>query len=106
MYERSAIVLERYYTNVLKFDEKPNLKTNYKNFKDLVEEIEKYQTALEKEETVIEEFDSIANGIRSIQQEQKKLYKLNIRLEEERNQLFESLDENPALLEKKIQKLQ
>ena len=106
MYERSAIVLERYYTNVLKFDEKPNLKMNYKNFKDLVEEIQKYQTTLEKEETVIYEFDTIANGIRAIQQEQKKIYKLNIRLEEERNQLFENLDENPALLEKKLQKVQ
>ena len=106
MYERSAIVLERYYTNVLKLDEKPNLKTNYKNFKDLVEEIQKYQITLEKEETVIYEFDTIANGIRSIQQEQKKIYKLNIRLEEERNQLFENLDENPALLERKLQKVQ
>ena len=106
MYERSAIVLERYYTNVLKFDEKPNLKMNYKNFKDLVEEIQKYQTTLEKEETVIYEFDTIANGIRAIQQEQKKIYKLNIRLEEERNQLFENLDENPALLERKLQKVQ
>ena len=66
MYERSAIVLERYYSNILKFDEKPNLKNIYKNFKELVEELQKYQLILEEEEVVINEFDKIANEIRKL----------------------------------------
>ena len=31
MYERSAIVLERYFEKLFKYDEKSNIKRNYKN---------------------------------------------------------------------------
>ena len=41
MYERSAIVLERYMEKVFGFDKDNNLKTNYKNFEELLEEVEK-----------------------------------------------------------------
>ncbi|CDB32617.1 unknown [Clostridium sp. CAG:575] len=106
MYERSAVVLEKYFSNIFGFGDKINLKTNYKNFKDLIEEFQKYQVISEKEEKIINEFDDSANQIRKIQQEQKRLYKSNIKFEEERNQLFDNLDESPDIIEKKLQKIE
>lgn len=105
MYERSAIVLEKYFNKVFGFNESNNLKKLYNNYKKIIEETCKYQEIIEEEEKVIEQFDQIANEIRSIQQEQKKLYKSNIKLEEDRNKLFDDLDEEPALLEKKLEKI-
>ena len=39
MYERSAIILEKYYNNLFGFDQKENLKTIYKDFKYTTEEM-------------------------------------------------------------------
>ncbi len=105
MYERSAIVLEKYFNKIFGFNEKNNLKNLYNSYKNLIEETCKYQEIIEEEEKQIEQFDQIANEIRNIQQEQKKLYKSNIKLEEDRNKLFDDLDEDPALLEKKLEKI-
>lgn len=105
MYERSAIVLEKYFNKIFGFNEKNNLKNLYNSYKNIIEEICKYQEIIEEEEKQIEQFDQIANEIRNIQQEQKKLYKSNIKLEEDRNKLFDDLDEDPALLEKKLEKI-
>lgn len=106
MYERSAIVLEKYFNNICGFDKKINLKTIYKNYKEIVEEIKSYQAVLETEDEIINEFDEAANDIRKIQQEQKKIYKTNAKYEEERNQLFDSLDEDPSIIEKKLTKVE
>lgn len=70
----------------------------------MIEEFQKYQVISEKEEKIINEFDDSANQIRKIQQEQKRLYKSNIKFEEERNQLFDNLDESPDIIEKKCKK--
>lgn len=105
MYERSAIVLEKYFNKIFGFNEKSNLKNLYNSYKNIIEETCKYQEIIEEEEKQIEQFDQIANEIRNIQQEQKKLYKSNIKLEEDRNRLFDDLDEDPALLEKKLEKI-
>lgn len=105
MYERSAIVLEKYFNKIFGFNEKNNLKNLYNSYKNIIEETCKYQEIIEEEEKQIEQFDQIANEIRNIQQEQKKLYKSNIKLEEDRNKLFDDLDEAPALLEKKLEKI-
>ena len=67
MYERSAIVLEKNFNTILGFDQKINLKTIYKDFKELTEEIENYQQILEEEDKIINEFDKVANEIRKIQ---------------------------------------
>lgn len=106
MYERSAIVLEKNFNTILGFDKKPNLKTIYKDYKEITEEIQKYQTILGEEDNIINEFDSVANQIRTIQQEQKKISKANTKYEEERNQLFNDLDENPEIIEKKLIKIE
>lgn len=106
MYERSASVLERYFNGIFGFDKKINLKTIYKDYKEIIEEIQKYQSILEEEDKVINEFDEVANEIRKIQKEQKNIYKSNIDFEEERNQLFDSLDETPDIIEKKLKKIE
>ena len=106
MYERSAIVLERYFNNLFGFYQKINLRTIYKDYKELVEQMQRYSEALAKEDKVIKEFDEIANGIRKIQEEQKKAYKVNIKSEEERTTLFDDLYDNTALLEKKLDRIE
>lgn len=106
MYERSAIVLEKNFNTILGFDKKPNLKTIYKDYKEITEEIQKYQSILEEEDKVINEFDETANEIRKIQQEQKRLYKSNIKLEEDRNQQFDNLEDEPEVIEKKLLKIE
>lgn len=106
MYERSAIILEKYYNNMFGFDKKENLKTIYKDFKYTIEEIQKYQDIVKEEDNIINEFDITANEIRQIQQEQKKIYKSNIKLEEDRNQLFDILDEDPYAIEKKLLRIE
>ena len=106
MYERSASVLERYFNGIFGFDKKTNLKTIYKDYKELIEEIQTYQSILKEEDKVITEFDEVANDIRKIQKEQKNIYKSNINYEEERNQLFDSLDETPEIIEKKLKKIE
>lgn len=106
MYERSAIVLERYFNYLFGLQKEINLKTNYQNYISLVEEVQKYQTTLEEEEQVIKSFDEVATKIQEIQKKQEKLSGMNIKLEEERNRLFSSLDESPSLIEKKLEKIE
>ena len=106
MYERSAIILEKYYNNLFGFDKKENLKTIYKDFKYTTEEMKKYQEILKEEDQTINEFDRIANEIRNLQQEQKRIYKANIKYEEERNQLFDNFEEEPISIEKKLIKIE
>lgn len=106
MYERNAIVLERYFEKKFGFDKPNNLKINYTNFGDLVEELEKYQITVIEEEKVIQEFEEIAKKIQIIQKAQEKLCATNEKLEEERNRLFNVLDENPSNLENKLEKIE
>lgn len=106
MYERSASVLERYFNNILGLDQKINLQTVFEDYKELIEKTKKYQEIIENEDKIIEEFDKAASEIGNIQQEQKKIYKSNIKLEEDRSQLFDSLDEEPANIEKKLKKVE
>ena len=104
MYERNAIVLERYFEKKFGFDKTNNIKLNYTNFSDLLEELEKYQIAVLEEEKIIQTFDEIAQKIQIIQKKQEKLCATNEKLEEERNRLFNLLDENPSTIENKLEK--
>ena len=81
MYERSAIVLERYIEKILKFDNQYNLRSNYNNFKDLMEELENYQIISTKEGKIIQEFDEAVKKIEEIQKAQEKIYNSNIKLD-------------------------
>ena len=106
MYERNAIVLERYFEKKFGFDKSNNIKLNYTNFSDLLEELEKYQIAVLEEEKIIQTFDEIAQKIQIIQKTQEKLCATNEKLEEERNRLFNLLDENPSTIENKLEKIE
>lgn len=106
MYERSAIVLEKYFDNLFGFNKKENLKTNYQNYKDIMEEMQHYQAVAQEEEKVIQEFDEVAKEIQSIQKTQETLSKSNQKIEAERNELFNDLGEEPVSIEKKLQKIE
>lgn len=106
MYERSAIVLERYIENILKLENKYNMKTNYKNYENFIQEIEEYQEITANESKVIEEFDNIAKEIENIQKNQEKLYQTNKKYEEERNKLFGDLGEESKTLNSKFEKIE
>lgn len=106
MYERSATVLEKNFNEIFGFNKRINLKTIFKDYKEIIEELEKYQSILEEEEKVINGFDAIANEIRKIQNDQKDIYESNIKLEEEKMALFENLEEEPETIEKKLKKIE
>lgn len=106
MYERSAIVLERCFERLFKFNQENNLKENYESFCDLVEQIKEYQKTSVEEENVIEKFDDIASKIETIQRNQTKLNESNLELEQERNRLFNDLGENPNALDSKLRTIE
>ena len=106
MYERSAIVLERYIEKLFQFDKPNNLMINYKNFKELLDEVEQYQGLAEKEGKIIKEFDDTVKEIESIQAKQAKICEENQRLEKNRNQLFMDLGEDSEILDNKFKKIE
>jgi len=106
MYERSAIVLERYIEKILDFNKTYNLKKNNQNYNDLIEEIERYQMMTNQELKIMQEFDDTAKRIESLQKEQKSLYKANKKLEDDRTQLFSDLGEDAKTLENKLKKIE
>lgn len=106
MYERSAIVLERYMEKILEFNKTYNLKKNNENYNELINEIENYQIMTDKELKVIQEFDDTAKKIENLQQEQQRLYKANQKLEDDRAQLFNDLGEDAKTLENKLKKIE
>ncbi len=106
MYERSAIVLERYIEKILNFTKRNNLRKNYENYTELIHEIENYQVITEKELKFIQEFDEKAKKIESLQKEQERFSKTNKNLEEERTLLFGDLGEDTKVLESKLSKIE
>lgn len=106
MYERSAIVLERYMEEVLEFNKNYNVKKNNENYSNLITQIENYQIMTEKVAAVIQDFENTVRKIESLQQEQEKLYKLNRKLEDDRAQLFNDLGEDAKTLESKLVKIE
>ena len=106
MYERSAIVLERYLSKIFGQDNDTSIKASYKIYQDILAEMEKYQVITEEEEKVIDEFDEIAKKMQSIQKKQEVLCSDSIEHEEERNKLFNDFDQDPSLIEKKLLKIE
>lgn len=102
MYERNAIIIERYFNSMFGYDIKNNIKSNFYNYCELINALENYRNSTEEEEEVIIEYDIIANRIRDIQKKQNDLNKQNIQLQEERNNIFQNLDEDANLIQKKV----
>ena len=95
MYERSAIVLERYFENLLGYRNECNLKDNYSYYYELVNKLEKYQINYQKEIAATQEYNESIKKIKSIQAAQEKLYKRSAKLEYNRNLLFGNIDGKP-----------
>ena len=106
MYERSAIVLERYFENLLGYRREGNIRDNFNNYCDLVEKLEKYQINYEKELAATEEFEESLNKIRSIQASQKRLYEKSVKLEYNRNLLFNNIEAKVLDTKKCIEKIE
>ena len=106
MYERNAIVLERYFEKIFSFTKEDNLKTNFENYKKIIETINEYKKTADEEETAILKFDEIAEEIETIQKRQTKLHEINIELEDQRNKYFNDLGENPSALDNKLKKIE
>ena len=106
MYERSAIVLERYLDKLFGFNKEINLKENYENYKSIVEETKNYQTILEEEEDIIRKFDEVAECIQELQRKQNKISAANKKIEEYRIELFNELGDNPLVIEERLKKIE
>ncbi len=106
MYERSAIVLERYFENLLEYRNSCNLKENFSNYCELVEKLEKYQECYQKEISATKEFNETLKKIKEIQVSQEKLYKKSAKLEYDRNLLFNSIDGKVAETKKCIERIE
>lgn len=106
MYERSAIVLERYFENLLGYRNECNLRDNYTNYAELVTKLEKYQTNYQKEIEATQEYNASIKKIKSIQASQEKLYKRSAKLEYNRNLLFGNIDGKPEEVRRCIEKIE
>ena len=73
MYERNAIVLERYFYNLFKYNEVSNLKENYNNYCTLVNCFENFKNSTEAEHIADDEFKKITDEIKKIQKTRRKI---------------------------------
>ena len=106
MYERSAIVLDRYFDNILGYSSEYNLRVNFEYFKTLVARIDEFKDAYTTEQKVIEEFNQLAEQIRNVQKTHDKTYNKAIKLEYSRNLLFNNVEEKPEEIQKCIEKIE
>lgn len=72
MYERSAIVLERYFWNLFGFNKTSNLEQNYKNYCELFEKFNNFQAANNEEFQALDEFKNAESAIEDIQAQEEK----------------------------------
>lgn len=106
MYERSAIVLERYFSNLLGLNKANNLKRNFNNYSELFEKFKVVQQANSEEFAVLKEFQDAENEIEEIQNHEEKLYKKNAKLEYNRDLIFQDISQKPEEIEKCSQKIE
>lgn len=106
MYERSAIVLERYFDDLLGYSDKCNLRDNFNNYCNLVEKLEKFQINYNKELSATQEFNKSLKKVRAIQSAQEKLYQRAVKLEYNRNLLFNNIEGKVEDTRKGIEKVE
>ena len=100
MYERSAIVLERFFDNLLGFNQVNNLKKNFNNYCELFEKFKVLQTANAEEIAALKEFQDAENRIEEIQNQEEKLYKKSAKLQYNRDLIFQDISQKPDEIEK------
>jgi len=105
MYERNAIVIDRYFANLFGYDQNNNLKNNSINYFELVNKVEQFQIASENENNIILEYEKVAGQIKETQKLQDVLNKRNAKYSEGRKSLFDNLEETANVLSKKFEKI-
>ena len=105
MYERNAIVLERYFYEIFSFKNKINLRDNYNNYCKLFECYGILCDAKEKEELCKNEFDIASKEISRFQKTQEKLYNKSAKYEYSRYIIFSNISELPEKIEKHLNKV-
>ena len=106
MYERNAIVIDRYFSNVFGYDKKNNVKNNANNYFELVSILEKYQGASEIENNVMDEFEKVANTIKSLQKKQENYEQKYLKYFGKRQNLFLSLEEDAEDLKRDFERIE
>lgn len=106
MYERSAIVLERYFWNLFGFNKTSNLEQNYKNYCELFEKFNNFQESNNDEFQALEEFKNAEAVIEDIQSQEEKLYKKNAKYEYNRDLIFNDITQKPEEIEKCMIKIE
>ena len=106
MYERNAIVIDRYFSNLFGYDQKNNIKNNANNYFELVEALKSYQDASDEENIIMAEFEKIASKIKETPSKQDDLDLRERKYFEYRKILFENLDEDDITLKKEFDKIQ
>lgn len=106
MYERNAIVLERYFCKKLGYQKTNNLRENFDNYCNLLDKIEQYQEKNKAENEALTEFNDVSSKLASIQQTLEKLYKRNAKLEYSRNLIFGNIEEDVDELSKCLNKIE
>lgn len=106
MYERSAIVLERFFANLLGWNKVNNIKQNFNNYCELFEKFKVSQKANSEEFAALKEFQDAENEIEDIQSHEEKLYKKNAKLEYNRDLVFQDISQSPEEIERCGQKLE
>jgi len=105
MYERNAIVLQRYFEDLFGFKISDNIKQNYKNYRVLIEKYEKYTLATDAENNAVAEFKQTSNDIAQLQKKQEILYNKSAKLEYSRYIMFNNIEEKPEQIEKCLNKV-
>lgn len=105
MYERSAIILDKYFENLFGYTQKNNLKENYKDYAKLVECSEKYTIATESEDKIMKEYDEVADKIKKIQKNQEILNKKSAEIQDERYDVFQNIAEEYEKIKKRFEKI-
>ena len=100
MYERSAIVLERFFENLLGFNQVNNLKKNFDNYCELFEKFKVLQTANSDEIKALKQFQDAEEKIEDIQAQEEKLYKKSAKLQYNRDLMFQDISQKPDEIEK------
>ena len=100
MYERSAIVLERFFSDLLGFNKVNNLKKNFDNYCELFEKFKVVQKANSEEFASLKDFQDAENEIEEIQNHEEKLYKKIAKLQYNRDLIFQDISQNPDEIEK------
>ena len=105
MYERNAIVLERYFYGIFNFKSSSNLRDNYYNYRKLFECYGVLCDAKEKESTCQREFDEATKEVARLQKNQEKLYNKSAKFEYSRYIIFCNTTEKTEDIEKHLNKV-